>query len=411
MKVILILLSFFILSNSNSQTLISLEDVSNKVRNSNFMVLENAQRVYQAKETINFNKKNLLPKLNLWNILRTPFTWQGAVDIVQDIAPFLVPNNWFKVGQSRQFYYAYQEQYRALWANEVMTSKLLYTNTVRDIHFLKVLKDYSGKLNELVKIAENRQIFGSVQPSTIRFLKIKSIEINEDIRKLSNLVFEEKKALSYLMGINQEEELTLKKIELPKVEELSRLKFDTFVFKALDAAPEITQYKYLKEALRYTRRYVYFSFLGGSSNSQGIFNNIPVQDGLGFGAASSIRISNSESHILDLNKESTKEVLKKSLYNLVNNFNSYIDNIENQTQRRGLARENYEALRNNLAMGLDIDPLEMLESVQNEFDASISLVHYQYGVVTTMERLKRMIFNGDYSKKESKLADLLQRSE
>ena len=109
MKVILILLSFFILSNSNSQTLISLEDVSNKVRNSNFMVLENAQRVYQAKETINFNKKNLLPKLNLWNILRTPFTWQGAVDIVQDIAPFLVPNNWFKVGQSRQFYYAYQE--------------------------------------------------------------------------------------------------------------------------------------------------------------------------------------------------------------------------------------------------------------------------------------------------------------
>ena len=56
---------------------------------------------------------------------------------------------------------------------------------------------------------------------------------------------------------------------------------------------------------------------------------------------------------------------------------------------------------------MDIDPLEMLKSVENEFDASISLVNYKYEVVTTMERLKRMIFNGDYNKKESKLDSLL----
>ena len=409
MKKLIFLLCFTIANSVFAETKITLNDVSEKVKNYNFTVLENAQRVYQAKETINFNKRNLLPKLNLWNILKTPFTWQGAIDIVQDIAPFLIPNNWFKIGQSREFYYANQEQYRALWANEVMTAKLLYINTLRDIHFLEILNQQAEKLKELVEIARSREIFGSVDASTTRFLKIKSIEMREDIRALENLVFEEKKALSYLMGIDQEESLVLEKIMLPKVEGLKPIQFDTFVFKALDASPEISQYKYLKEALKYTRKSVYFSFLGASSNSQGVFNNIPVQDGLGFGAASSIRISNSESHILDINKESTKEVIKKSLYNLVNNFNSYVSNIQNQTERRNLARDNYITLRSNLDMGLDIDPLEMLQSVQNEFDATISLVNYQFGVVTNMERLKRMIFNDDYSKKETMLSDLLAK--
>ena len=72
-----------------------------------------------------------------------------------------------------------------------------------------------------------------------------------------------------------------------------------------------------------------------------------------------------------------------------------------------MAGENYQTLRSHLALGMDIDPLEMLKSVENEFDASISLVNYNYEVVTTMERLKRMIFNGDYNKKETKLENLL----
>ena len=79
--------------NLSAQTSISLDQVAEEVKQSNFTVLENAQRVYQAKETINFNKRNLLPRLNLWNILKTPFSWKGALDVVQDIAPFLVPSN------------------------------------------------------------------------------------------------------------------------------------------------------------------------------------------------------------------------------------------------------------------------------------------------------------------------------
>ena len=62
---------FFTLNLLASTEVISLNDVASKVKESNFTVLENAQRVYQAKETITFSKRNLLPRLNFWNILQT----------------------------------------------------------------------------------------------------------------------------------------------------------------------------------------------------------------------------------------------------------------------------------------------------------------------------------------------------
>ncbi len=411
----LILLLFFILINQivvAQDTVISLDQVAQKVKETNYSVLENAQRVYQAKETINFSKRNLLPRLNFWNILKLPFDWASAIDIVQDLAPFLVPNNWFRVSESKLFYLAQKEQYRALWANEVMTSKLLYLNTLRDIDFLSLLENQSRQLKELIDIVETRAVFGEVPPQVLKFLKIRKLEVQEDIRSLETLVFEETKALTLLMGLPQETKLRLQSIQLPNVEDLSAISFDTFIFRAIDNAPEINQYIYVKEALKYVKKEAYFSFLGSSTTSRGIssgvFNNIPIQDGLGFGLGSSIRISKSEGQIIDINKQATTEVIKKSLYVLVNNFNSYIENIDNQNERFKLAEENYEVVKTQLILGMSLDPIEILESIQNLFDVSISLTNYKYEVVNTMEKIKRSIFNEDYSKKEGRLETLLE---
>jgi outer membrane protein TolC len=413
MKSICFILTILFTFNLYASTeFISLDDVSKKVKESNFTVLENAQRVYQAKETITFSKRNLLPRLNFWNVLKLPFDWASAIEIVQDIAPFLVPNNWFRVSQNKLFYLAQKEQYRALWANEVMTSKLLFLNALRDIDFYESLKVQKNRLQELVEIVEARSVMGDVPPQVLKFLRIRKLEIEEDLRSLDTLIFEEKKALSLLMGIDQEKEVEFIPVVLPSVEDLSKISFDTFVFRALDNAPELNQYNYIKSSLRYIKKEAYFTFLGSSttarSSAGGVFNNIPLQDGLGFGMSSTLRIAASEGKMLDINIKATKEVIKKNLYNLVYNFNSYIDNIDNQNKRLQLATENYNIIKTQLILGAHIDPLEMLTSIENLFDASISLVNYKYEVVNTMEKLKRSIFNGDYTKKEGKLDDLLK---
>lgn len=399
---LILLLSLFIFShNVLSSEKISLSDVSKKVRSENYYVLENAERVYQAKERINFSKKNLLPRLNFWNVIKLPFDWASAIDIVQDIAPFLVPANWFSASQDQYFYLAQSEQYRALVANEVMTAKLLYTNTLRDLEFLNLLETQKSQIAELVRIAEARGVFGETPQENLKFLKIRELEVQEDVRSLSTLVFNEKKALSFMMGIPQEKNIELESIALPKLSSLQMMNYEEFIFRAIDHAPEVKQFSHLKEALKYTRKAVNFSFLGSSSFSGsaggGVFSNIPIQDGLGFGRTSSLRISRSEGRILDINKNASEEVIKQNLYHLISNFNSYVENSQGQELREKLAKENYELVRSKLILGEPLGILEVLTSIQNVFDASISLVNYRYEAVNTIEKLKRLLLNEDYN--------------
>ena len=285
-----------------------------------------------------------------------------------------------------------------------MTAKLLYLNALRDRDFLRILKVQESQVDELLSIVKSRVILGGERAQILKFFEIRKLEIQDDIRSLSTIFFDEKKALSFLMGVPSEKELKLVDIELPSLEDLSEISFDTFVFRALDNAPEINQYKYIKDSLRFVRREAYFSFLGASSTSRSssVFNNIPVQDGLGFGMGSSLRIAGSESKILEINMNATKEVIKKNLYNLVNNYNSYLKNIEGQKNRNKYSQENFKLIKGQLVLGGSIDPLEVLTSIESVFDSSISLT-YEYEAVTTMEKIKRSIFNDDYSKKESKL--------
>lgn len=412
MRIYILLVLLFSINSFAETKDISLEKVADYIKKQNFEVFSNAQRVYQAKETINFNKRNLLPKLNLLRIVSTAFDWRSAVGIVGDIAPFLVPNNWIKVKQSEILYFAKKEQYRAIWANEVMSGKILYLNTLRDSDFLDIYTEQYEELSELVEIVKTLQVTGEVPAQVLNFLKIRKLQFSEDLRLLSNLVFEEKKALAYMMGIPQEDEVILTSVELPKITDLEPIKFETFIFRALNSSPEINQYQYIQNALKYVRSEIWFSFLGASSASVGvyggIFDNIPVQDGLGFGAGPALRIASSENKILQIRKEATAEVIKKNLFTLINNYNSYIENIENQNERYRLAEENHKLIKAQLIMGQRVDPLEILESITNLLNVKLSLYNYKYDALASIEKLKRMIFNGDYSKLESTLEEVLQ---
>lgn len=412
MKRLILILSIITSSAFAETRNVTIDEVADFVKKQNFEILTNAQRVYQAKETINFNKKNLLPRLNLWKIIATPFDWRSAIGIVGDIAPFLVPNNWLRVKQSEVLYFAKKEQYRALWANEVMSAKLLYLNVLRDMDFYRIYEEQYLELRNLVEIVKTLQMAGEVPVQVLNFLKIRELQFTEDLRILSNMIFEEQKALNYMMGFPQEDDLDLKKVTLPVISDLEPIRFETFIFRALNSSPEINQYVYMKNALKYVKKEVWFSFLGASSASRGInggiFDNIPIQDGLGFGAGPSIRIAKSEGKVLDIRKSATSEVIKKSLFNLVKNYNSYIENIDNQNDRLSLAQANHELIKAQLLMGERVDPLEVLESITNLLDVKLSLFNYKYDALASTEKLKRMIFNGDYNKLESALEEVLK---
>ncbi len=404
-KVTLLILIIFSTSINASPIEIKIEDVAEKVSRDNFMVLENAERVYQKKESIKFARANLLPKLNVWNLLKLPAVFVDPLavgDIIQDIAPFLVPANWFKVGQAKHLHKAQKEQYRALWANEVNTSKLLFYSVYRDRKFAELLNDKMSNYKELMEIAKVRNIFGSGNLFAYNLIRDRYLSLVEDVRNLDNLVFNETKELQYLVGINNEEEVSLVTPALPDLENAEKIEFSKIIFKAIEASPEVFQYEHLLNALAKVKGQINFSILGASTFSlgegNGVFDHIPIQDGLGFGMGASVRITKSEGRILKTQLKATIETIKKQVNVLVNEYNSLITNYRITQERIQLANSNYNSMMSHISIGGTLDVLEMIEILDNLYASKILLLSYKYRFSELVEKLMRMTFSGDYSR-------------
>ncbi|MFT6068095.1 MAG: hypothetical protein ACJAT2_002342 [Bacteriovoracaceae bacterium] len=413
MKAILIIFALSCSLVSIAETVpLRIEDVASKVSKDNFMVLENAERVYQRKEKIKFSRAGLLPKLNIWNLLKIPALIIDPLaigDIIQDVAPFLVPANWFKVGQAKHLYKSQQEQYRALWANEVNTAKLLFTSVYRDIKLQELIASKSTQYKGLMDIAESRNIFGEGNIFAYNLIKDRHLALVEDTRNLKNLTFNESKELQYLTGIGNELDIKIVPPVLPKLGEAEKIEFSKIVFKVIEASPEAKQFEHMFNALGKVKGEIFFNILGSSTYSaeNGAFDNIPIQDGLGFGLGPSLRISKSEGRILKIQLKATVETLKRQVNALVNEHNSLIENFDITKQRIALAEANYQAMVDHISIGGEIDALEMTEILDNLYASKVLLLSYEFRYSDLVEKLKRMTFSGDYANDPNNLEDVV----
>ncbi len=404
MKLLSIIILVFSIPSFASTIDLELGDIASKVSKDNFLIQENAERVYQKKETIKFSRASLLPKLNIWNLLKLPAVFVDPLavgDIIQDVAPFLVPANWFKLSQSKHLYKAQVEQYRALWANEVNTAKLLFVSVYRDEVFSKIIDEKMSNYKDLLDVAETRNIFGNGNLFAYNLIKGRYLSLVEDSRNLENLVYSETKELQFLTGINNEEDVVIVKPDLPSIEGAKQIEFSKIIFKAIEASPEVYQYEHLMNALSKVKGQINFSVLGTSTYSlgegNGVFDHIPIQDGLGFGMGASIRISKSEGRILKTQLKATIETIKKQVNVLVKEYNSLITNYSITLERIQLAQANYDAMMNHVSIGGTLNVMEMVDILDNLYASKILLLSYEFRFSDLVEKLKRITFTGDYA--------------
>ena len=411
MKTSVILFMIFLTSTvrANPPETITLQDVSKKVSESNFAVYENAIRVYQAKETVKAARGNLLPHLNVWDIVGAAadiFTGGGAgsgvVALISDIVPFLIPANWFRVEEVKLLYQADQLAYQALWANELMSAKALYMHVVLDQSLRENIIHNVEEVSNIYKIVQMRELLGGAPQGSAREIEIRLLALQEDKRSMEVLLQEELSNLSFAMGMPAKTDLELTKIDLPDMTTLEPLNYDDFEFRAVDSSPEINQYDYFMKAADFVKRETLYSFLGASNMSRGasggVFDNIPVTPGLGFGTAPSMRIVSAQKDILKLQKQGAEEIIKRQLKLLVNNYNLDLENYRNLKKRTELAKAALNQLFERLSMGENFDMLTLVEASRNHLSAAISFYLVQYRFLLNEDRLSRLIFHGDYSK-------------
>jgi outer membrane protein TolC len=391
---------------------IKLNQVVEKVSKENFNVYENALRVYQSKESITVARANLLPKLNIWNLASAATeiifggpsgAAAGAFTLVEDIAPFLIPANWFRASQVQLFYEADKEGYRALWSNEVLTAKSLYYHILLDSSLLTHIEKSKRDLESIYQIVLVRETFGGQPRSVSQDIKLRLLALEEDTRALETLIAEEESLLGFMMGYPTGTRLKAAPINLPNYDQIQPLNYEDFIYRAVNVSPEIRQFDYLIEASQYVRKEVQYAFLGSSSLSRGlsggVFDGIPVQNGLGFGTGSSLRIVRTQKEILKTQQKAVKETVKRHLKLLVNNYNLDVANYKNTKKRLELSHEILNELYQRIHFGADVDSMKLIEASRNVIEADTILFSTMYRFLSSEDKLSRMIFNGDYSKK------------
>lgn len=396
------------LANSSPKAInITIDDVVKKVSSENYSVYANALRVYQAKESIQVARMNLLPKLNVWRIAGVAVdtamgNYASALGIIGDIAPFLVPANWFRLEAAKVLYKAEKEGYRALWANELMTAKALYVHLLLDQSLYDHVQQSEQELKDLLVIVSSREMLGGAPQGASRDIEVRLLALQEDMRQLEVLIGEEESLLAYMMGLGSGFVVKPAPLKMPNFESMQPLDYSDFEFRAVDSSPEIRQFDHFIEASDSVRKEVVYAFLGTSSMSRGvgggIFDNIPIQDGLGFGTPASMRIVSAQKEILKTQRRGIEETVKRHLRLLVNQYNLDLKSYSNLKRQVELTVAANEQLYERLSLGQDVDMLELIEASRNHIQADVSFFAIKYRFITNEDKLARLIFHGDYSK-------------
>ncbi len=396
-KFVSILIACLISTTVQSET-ITMDDLVKKVSENNYQVQSEALKVYQAKQSISVARNELLPSLNIWNIVSAFFDPVSLIS--QDIAPFLVPANWFRLEQTKQLHLAEKEGYRALWANEIFNAKTLYLQILSDQSLLQIVKEIRNNVSELEQVALKRERLGGLRPGIARELKIKVLTLDEDLFRLDRLLKEEKRLLVYHLGLPLGTEVELTQVKMPDLISSAKLTDKDFEKRVITVSPERTQHLRFIEALKSVKGEIKYSFLGLASNSRGvaggIFDSLPIASGLGFATAPSLRIAETERKRLKLQLTGIEETLKRDLANTVMQYNLELEAYPTLVERSKLAHETMDSLKKRLLFGEDLDLVMLGEGYRNSVSSQSAVFQAQYRSLIFKERLTRLTLSDEY---------------
>jgi len=400
---IFVILNSTLLFAAKPSKVMSIDDVVVRVGNSNFKVYGNALKVYQAKTNIDKARWDLLPKLNLWSIAGMVIDPFSVIEKIPEVAPFLVPGNWFRIEEVKILHLAETEGYRALWGNEIFIAKTLYKNILFDQQILQHVQTSIKEMEKIHQIIKTREVFGGVPPGTARDIEIRLLGLKLDQQNLQVLLSLEHDNFTYSMGLPAGENIKLSPVKIPVIEDLKPIDPREYEFRLLTYSPERRQFDHFLSVLNYIKKEIMFSFLGVSQVSRGvaggIFDDFPIPNGAGLGMGAAMKIIDSQKEIMKTQKLGIEETLKRQLRAVSFQYNSDLANYDNFKRRMMLSRESRDALTRRIELGESINVLDLSESTRNLIQSQTALYAIKYRVMTSIDRVQRLIFSDDYSMK------------
>ncbi|MGZ3769481.1 MAG: hypothetical protein ACXVCP_00665 [Bdellovibrio sp.] len=400
---ILSFLAFLIFATAGQSAtaakMITLADVTAQAKKQNLLIKQKLVEAHQSQQLVQYNRAGLIPKLNLFNLLSTGGTLVGAAGIIGDIAPFLIPANWFRIKEVQISKEYQKKSYQALWGNELLSTRSLYLTIVSDLNSLEIYKDYQKNLIELKEIAETRDQFGGDRLGALEMLLAQIAKVQEDQVSLKDIINQEFYNLTQLTLMDPK---TQYDFDL-KTKISSSWKYidsTNLILSAQDSSPEVKSYDNLIQMLTYIKKEIQFSFFGSSQLSRGVaggvFDDLPINGGWSVTNKISFALTKTKEEQLKTQQLGVKETLKRQILRLIDQ-DSFLNEKETALLARKTHLENqWEILLDRLQFGMNAAMDELIYNRQAYAETQIALININILHSQLNDKAHRILWRDDY---------------
>lgn len=404
MKNILIL--FCIITSLNllaqQDVLIKVDDVANKLKDSNLELYAGATQVYNAKQRIKFARNSLLPKLNIWRLASVLVDWKAAGEVLaQDLVPFLVPANWQRVKESKLLGEATNEGFHGLQKNTIFQTKLMYFQLQQEIFQNELQREYLSKIDKILVSLSGQTHFNNQINQWFRDLSYKKTLIEFDIIEMNKLISEERQQLSLALGLNSKELMMPEKLESNfgmEIQDYSDA--DENEEDVLFQSCELKEFDYVLKAAPKVKKEINWNVLGVSDISRGaaggVFDDIPIQDGLGFGMGSSLKIHKQQIELLKKQREGVSQILLRQIQSIAYKIKLLEQQHKISLDKLELLEQDKEQMQLRFTLGANFNPVVLADLEQRFSLAKISIANISLTIKSEHEKLKRLFEKDEY---------------
>src|SRR5665213_794938 len=209
-------------------------------------VLSGLNNVYQAKESVNISRGNLLPSISLTGALSAASGF--GLSSVTAFLPFLIPSNWANLGQTENQYAAIGASFYMAELNSYASAYALYITILSDQQNLIAAQAQAKIAKQIEDITVVQNQLGSASIGDLRSAQSATLSARTSALRLEQLLDSEISSFRLMLSL-PEKPLVFTSVHLPPLpaEKLSLQKVFDATF---ERSPEVRQIHYLIDSAK-----------------------------------------------------------------------------------------------------------------------------------------------------------------
>jgi hypothetical protein len=328
---------------------------------------------------------NLLPHISLGSVLGVlSFQLNSLPGLIGDLAPFLIPSNWFNANaarwQSNADYYAWL----LMKANSGNIAEGLAYLVLRDKAIVQMLATYEPPLDEMREIVHRKEILGLLpRGSTKAFIAILT-NLQETEIGLKKLVAAENRDLALAVGlvnpdgvagVIEDTDLSPDKPVVLDLEEIQNLVIDRSIeLRQIDAMINVAHSNVNNRA---------YSWVSPSGN-------------LSFGLPATVGAAMATVKQLTIQRQQLQATLLQKVENAFDEVNVALHTYALAKQNAVTLKDRFEQYHTGMVTGLAVSVTDLQVALQDEMKGDTDLVTAKYQYYIAMGKLNRMLMSGQY---------------